>query len=115
MVDNRIKKLKGQPQKTRKREILRTAACVKNLEELHEKYVLVPADKAGNNVIVVCKQYYKEVLTKELTNNSGASTYVRCNELADKVVESHLQFMSNNDLNVTEESRKLPSFYWMPK
>ena len=93
MVDNRITKLKGQPQKTRKRQILRTAACVKNLEELHEKYVLVPADKAGNNVIVVHKQYYKEVLTKELTNNSGASTYVRCNELADKVVESHLQFV----------------------
>ena len=115
MVDNRIRKLKGQPQKTRKRQILRTAACVKNLEELHEKYVLVPADKAANNVIVVCKQYYKEVLTKELTNISGASTYVRCNELADKVVESHLQFMSNNDLNVTEESCKLPSFYWMPK
>ena len=49
MVDNRITKLKGQPQKTRKRQLLRTAACVKNLEELHEKYVLVPADKAGNN------------------------------------------------------------------
>ena len=60
MVDNRIRKLKCQPQKTRKRQTLRTAACVKNLEELHEKCVLVhvPADKAGNNVIVVCKQYY---------------------------------------------------------
>ena len=56
MVDNRIRKLKGQPQKTRKRQLLRTAARVKNLEELHEKYVLVPADKAANNVIVVCKQ-----------------------------------------------------------
>ena len=60
----------------------------------------------------IIKQYYEEVLIKELTNNSGASTYVRCNEHADKVVESHLQLMSNND---TEESRKLPSFYWMPK
>ena len=28
MVDNRIRKLKGQPQKTRKRQILWTAACV---------------------------------------------------------------------------------------
>ena len=64
---------------------------------------------------MVCKQYYKEVLTKESTNNSGASTYVPCNELVDKVVEFHLQFMSNNDTNITEESHKLPSFYWMPK
>ena len=38
----------------RKLEKARTAACVKNLEELHEKYVLVPADKSGNNVIVIC-------------------------------------------------------------
>ena len=49
---------------------------IKNLEELHEKYVLVPADKAGNNVIVVCKQYYKEVLKKKLTNNSGTSIHI---------------------------------------
>ena len=65
MVDSRIRKLRNQRQKTRKRQILKTAACIKHLEELHENYVLVPADKAGNNVIVVCKQYYKEVLTQE--------------------------------------------------
>jgi hypothetical protein len=40
---------------------------------------------------------------------------MRCNELADKVVESHLQFMVKNGINVTEDSHKLPSFYWMPK
>ena len=93
MVDSRIRKLRNQRQKTRERQILRTAACIKHLEELHENYVLVPADKAGNNVIVVCKQYYKEVLTKELTNNSGASTYIRCSEPAEMVVDSHVRFM----------------------
>ncbi len=56
---------------------------------LHEDYVLVPADKAGNNVIIICKQYYKEVLTRELKNNSGASTYLHCNEPVDKVIQSH--------------------------
>ena len=29
--------------------------------------MLVPADKAANNVIVVCKRYYLEVVTKEIT------------------------------------------------
>ena len=28
------------------------------LTELQRKYVLVPADKAGNNIIFVCKYYY---------------------------------------------------------
>ena len=27
-----------------------------SLRQLHSKYVLVPADKASNNVIVVCKK-----------------------------------------------------------
>ena len=34
MVDNRIRKLKGQPQNTMKRQILRTAACVIKLHEI---------------------------------------------------------------------------------
>ena len=28
----------------------------------HKDYVLVPADKAANNVIVVCKKYYSKQL-----------------------------------------------------
>ena len=34
------------------------------LKVLHSGYVLVPADKAANNVIVVCKKYYLEVVTR---------------------------------------------------
>ncbi len=34
--------------------------------QLHEKLVFVPADKAGNNVFIVCKRYYIETLIKEL-------------------------------------------------
>ena len=44
--------------------------CKQALEDLHKDYVLVSADKAGNNIITICKQYYKEVLTKELTSTS---------------------------------------------
>ena len=98
MVDSRIRKLRNQRQKTRKRQILRLAACIRK-EELHENYVLVPA---GNIVIVVCKQYYNEVLTKELTNNSGA--YIRCSEPAEMVVDSHMRFMYDNNINVPKES-----------
>ena len=35
------------------------------LHKLHANYVLVPADKAANNVIVVCKKYYIDTLVKE--------------------------------------------------
>ena len=36
------------------------------LHKLHANYVLVPADKAANNVIIVCKKYYIDTLVKEL-------------------------------------------------
>ena len=36
------------------------------LAELQSKYVLVPADKAGNNIIFVCKYYYIRTLMEEL-------------------------------------------------
>ena len=49
------------------------------LTELESKYVLVPADKAGNNIIFFCKYYYVHTLMEELGINSRRnrnSTYV---------------------------------------
>ena len=57
-VSNRIRQLRLRPQKTRKRQFLSDRKCKQALADLHELYVLVPADKAGNNVVIVCKQYY---------------------------------------------------------
>ena len=45
-------------------------------KELQEKYVFVPADKAANNIIVVCKRYYLEVIHKELGMWPGAVSSV---------------------------------------
>ena len=35
-------------------------------QEFHRKYVLVPADKAANNVVVVCRLYYISTLNRNL-------------------------------------------------
>ena len=65
-----------------------------DLEALHGDYVLVPANKAGNNVIIVCKNYYKEIHTKELTtNNSSASTYARSSVPIETLVSSHINLI----------------------
>ena len=60
LVENRIKTLKGCHQNTQKKRTLKDPAGKQILDKLHEDYVLAPADKAGNNVII-CKQYYKEI------------------------------------------------------
>ena len=39
-------------------------------EKLHSKHVFAPADKAANNVKVIWKRYYMDVLKEELNSTS---------------------------------------------
>ena len=52
--------------------------------------MLVPADKAANNVIVVCKKYYLDVAIKEL---NSTKTYVKVNNDSVNGVTRHLDYM----------------------
>ena len=46
------------------------------LNELHEKYVLVPIDKAANNIAIICKKYYVTVILKDIgILDAGNETY----------------------------------------
>ena len=48
------------------REVLKDQYCRRSLEELHEKYVIAPIDKATSNVAFICKRFYAQVLVKEV-------------------------------------------------
>ena len=47
-------------------KVLQNADVKACLSDLHNKYVLVPADKAPNNFIIICKRYYIETLITKL-------------------------------------------------
>ena len=80
---------------------------------------LVRADKAANNVIVVCKKYYIETLIKELgintTNISPNSTYIPSTDSFDEILKSHCKFIETVGLEMSEEDKNLPYLYWTPK
>ena len=62
------------------------------LTELLSKYVLVPEDKAGSNIIFVCKYYYVHTLMEELGINSRTncnSTYVTQDRTVDDIIQTH--------------------------
>jgi hypothetical protein len=65
---------------------------VNKLRRLHDNFVLVPADKASNNIVLVCKKYYYECLLNELgiTSTSGNPTYTPTNLTKDEVLQNHL-------------------------
>ena len=65
LITDRISDLKGHF-KSPKCKVLDQPDVKDTLYKLHANYVLVPADKAANNVIIVCKKYYIDTLVKEL-------------------------------------------------
>jgi hypothetical protein len=53
LVQGRIHKLKNCVN-SRPKSVFKDQEAVKYLSSLHDKYVIVPADKASNNIVFVC-------------------------------------------------------------
>ena len=101
LVVERISSLKekiGSP----KQEIRNDPDVKDTMRRLHDDFVLVPTDKAANNVIVVCRNYHTETLIKELgintTNISPSSTYFPSTDSFDEILKSHCNFIESVEL-----------------
>ena len=88
------------------------------IHKLHANYILVPADKAANNVIIVCKKYYIDTLVKELgINNVNIKNpmYIPIDDSFKIIVESHDQSITTVGLEMSEEDQNLSYLYWTPE
>ena len=87
--------------------------------ELQSKYVLVPADKAGNNIIFVCKYHYIRTLMEELGINSGTilnSTYINQANTVDELIQTHATTLADVfNIKLQQKEKNLPQIYWIPK
>ena len=82
-VDIRIENFTTHPHLYKPPPSRSVKALKKKMEKLHSKYVFAPADKAANNVIIIWKRYYVEVLKEEL---NSTSTYVPAQLTKDKLL-----------------------------
>ena len=113
---DRISNLKGHF-KSLKCKVLDLPDVKDTLHKLHANYVLVPAGKAANNVIV-CKKYYIDILVKELGINNvniNNPTYIPIDDSVETIVKSHNQFITSVGLETSEEDQNLPYLYWTSK
>ena len=101
-IRRRIQLLREKHINRRKQHVLKSRKHLNYLHELQSKYVLVPADKAANNIIVVCKKYYLEVVLKELRMTS---TYKHVDRECMDVVTEHLKFMTKYKIYVDRDLR----------
>ena len=77
-------------------------------------YVLVPADKAANNVVVVLQLYYINTLKRELVDTNA---YKFQPSLSERVIVVRHGCHTALYLGVKakENQDKVPTMYWLPK
>lgn len=103
---------------------------LEELNRLHDKYVIVNADKCSNNIIIICKKYYISCMIKELKLNklntksmytrskckpNNDDTYLFCNEVVTSLIDKHNIYMHKNNITIPENMMKLPKLYMIPK
>ena len=114
LVKKRVAYLKRKHICQRKCKVLTNNKHLEYLEAFQQHFVLVPADKAANNIIVVCKKYYYEVVLQEL-NICNPSTYELVNNENKFIVNKHISNMSKWNISINNELQQLPTLYRLPK
>jgi hypothetical protein len=102
---------------TRSKSIFKDPNVAKHLYLLHDKYVIVSADKAPNNIVFVCKSHYIDCLIKELgiDNSVGNPTYTPTTITKEEILDNHRSILYSFGISTKDEELDLPSLYWIPK
>ena len=116
LVDSDIEKLKHKIKKQRTNPVLKQPEVINYLNSFHQKYVLTPIDKASNNVSVICKRYYVEVVLKEIgILGDGSDTYEKANRCKEEIINDNRVYSERLGYDLSETELDLPTMYWIPK
>ena len=101
---------------TRSTSIFKDPNVAKHLSLLHDKYVIVSADTAHNNIVCVCKSHYIECLIKELCidNSLVNPTYTPTTVTKEEILDNHRSVLCSFGISPKDEELDLPSLYWIP-
>ena len=117
LVQGRIHKLKNWVN-SRPKSVFKDQEAVKCLSSLHDKYVIVPVEKASNNIVFACKSYYFECLIKEIGINNNTSSNTTCKPTShdkDEILANNRSFLTSLNIPSGKESEDLPNLYWIHK
>ena len=117
-IEERISKLK-QDLKQPSGKVLQNADVKACLSDLHYKYVFVPADKAPNSIMIICKRYYSETLIKEFELDNcftptGNSTSTSCQMSSEDIISTCDTFMKSLGIDLSDDDKRLPHLHWTP-
>ena len=113
-------RVKARPaSKLESNDVFKQPDVKKYIEHLHDRFVIVPVDKASNNFAIICKKFYLEVLMKELGIANGVISGNDVYKLV-KITETRF-FMEHAENNIKykhklePENQHIPLLYWTSK
>ena len=85
--------------------------------EIQQKYVTMPIDKASGNIALVCERIYPKVLVSELgLIQNGNSTYSKESKPVDNIIKDHEKHLSKKfGITLSLSQKLLPHIYCLPK
>ena len=119
MVKGQIEERIAKPKQNFKQptvKVLQNADVKACLSDLHKKCVFVPADKAPNNIIIICKRHHIETLgLDKCSTPTGDSTWTSCQMSFEDIVNTHDAFIKSLGIELSDDNKRLPYLYWTPK
>ena len=92
------------------------------VKDLHNKYIIVVADKASSNFVIICKKFYTQVLMAELGIDMqsfscvGNTTYSFVSEDKGEVIrDTFIKLKNIFNIDCSEDFRRIPNIFWNPK
>ena len=79
-----------------------------DLNKIHNRFVIVPVDKASNNIGIVCKFFYIQKLILEI-NNSGN---FQVSPVSKNAIMDNYSSMLRSKYNITNTLPSLPYLFW---
>ena len=74
--------------------VLSKPYVMEELSRLQRKYVFVPTDKANNNVSIICKKFYVQLIKNEV----NSQTYDISSESVESIINKHEVFLKEHGI-----------------
>ena len=115
-LNHKVHRLKQHKHPKKTNPVLRNADVLQYLDELHRNFVVVPIDKAPNNIGFICKTFYvKRLLSEVGIVGPPSDTYKVSAKDSNDVITNNITVCKRFGMKVNENDQKLPIMYLMPK
>ena len=112
-MDDKINHLKSSVKPKAVKPVLKNDVSLSCLEKLQQQFVLVPIDKASNNIVFICKYFYiRRILDEVGVTSLPSNTYNKCDKDIQSIIENNIQICDKFRLKVEERYETLSIMYW---